>query len=137
MPVAEVRAEIEDLLARYALGYDEGDLDLLADCFTTDAVMSIEIDGAESAGPFHGRDAIVDLVRETARSQSDRRRHVITNLVLEQAGDQARARNYLTLFAVADGALRAIATGSYLSELRRTEQGWRLTRLRIRLDLPY
>lgn len=137
LPTAEVRADVEDLLARYALGYDEGDLELIAGCFTTDAMMSIDVDGAERAGPFHGREAIVELVRATARSQSDRRRHVLTNLVLKHSGDQARARCYLTLFAVADGALRAITTGAYVCDLRRTEQGWRLTRLQIRLDLPF
>lgn len=32
MPAAEVRAEVQDLLARHALGYDEGDLKLIAEC---------------------------------------------------------------------------------------------------------
>lgn len=137
MPTAEVRAEVEDLLARYALGYDEGDLELIAECFTADAVMSIEVAGAEPAGPFYGREAIIELVRATARSQSDRRRHVLTNLVLEHEGDRARARSYLTLFAVADGELRAVTTGDYDAELRVTEHGWRLTRLQVRLDLPF
>ncbi|GAB2670646.1 hypothetical protein GCM10027271_33680 [Saccharopolyspora gloriosae] len=137
MSTAEVRAEVEDLLAAYALGYDEGDPELIAECFTADAELSLEVGGEEPAGPFRGREAIVEMMRATARSQSDRRRHVLTNLVLQHEGDRARARCYLTLFAVADGALRAVTTGDYLTEMHRTEQGWRLTRLRIRLDLPY
>ncbi|MCA1191537.1 nuclear transport factor 2 family protein [Saccharopolyspora sp. 6V] len=137
---AAVRSAVEDVLARYALGYDEGDLELLADCFTADAELSVHVADGAVTGPVRGRDAIVELVRGTARSQRDRRRHVLSNLVLEHAGDRARARNYLTLFVVADGALRAVTTGRYLAELRGAPDGaggWRISNLRVELDLPF
>ncbi|GAA3354183.1 nuclear transport factor 2 family protein [Saccharopolyspora gregorii] len=137
---AAVRSAVEDVLARYALGYDEGDLELLADCFTADAELSVHVADGAVTGPVRGRDAIVELVRGTAGSQRDRRRHVLSNLVLEHAGDRARARSYLTLFAVADGALRAVTTGRYLAELRGAPDGsggWRISDLRVELDLPF
>ncbi|MBK0868041.1 MAG: nuclear transport factor 2 family protein [Saccharopolyspora sp.] len=137
MSTGTARGEIEDVLSRYALGYDEGDLALLEEVFTEDAVLTIRIADGDLIGPFEGRAAIIGMMRDTAQTQQDKRKHVISNLVLDERGDTATARTYLTLFSVADGQLTALTTGRYETELRSTGDGWRLDSVHIALDLPY
>lgn len=131
------REQIEDTLNRWALGYDDNDWSLVADCFTDDAVFSMRIADGEIIGPFEGREVILDVMREASRSQEDQRRHVTSNLVVEQDGATATSAAYLTLFSVRDGTLTALSTGKYEDELVRTDAGWKLAKRHIALDLPY
>ena len=82
MPSAEDRFAISELLNRMAYFYDENHLDDLAACFTADAVMSMQIAGGDMVGPFEGRDSIMELYRGAKASQTDVRRHDITNVCL-------------------------------------------------------
>lgn len=79
----------------------------------------------------------MQMMRDSAQSQADQRRHVTTNVVIEQKGDTATAQSYLTLFSSRDGTLTALSTGKYDDELVRTEDGWKFSRRHIALDLPY
>lgn len=131
------RTGIENTMYRYALGYDDGDLELVGRCFTEDAVLTLRVQGGELAGPFTGRAAILAMMGEHARSQQDQRRHVSSNVLIEHDGDIAHCVSYLTIFSACEGALTALSTGKYEDELVRTADGWRFTRRHIELDLPY
>ncbi|PXY29402.1 nuclear transport factor 2 family protein [Prauserella sp. PE36] len=137
MTSSSVRDDIENTLHRYAVGYDDGDLRLVEDSFTPDAVLTLRIGNGDLVGPFEGRDAIMRLMRDSAHSQDDQRRHVTTNVIIEADGDTASCLSYLTIFSAKDGVLTALSTGKYDDELVRTEAGWRLRKRHIALDLPY
>lgn len=134
---SSVRDDIENTLNRWALGYDDNNWSLVADCFAEDAVFSMRIAGGELIGPFEGREAILAMMREASHSQEDQRRHVTSNLVIEQDGAQATSVAYLTLFSAQDGTLSLLSTGKYQDELVRTDAGWKLAKRHIALDLPY
>ncbi len=131
------RDAIENTLHRYAFGYDEGDWKLVESTFTADAQLSLRVTGGELAGPFTGRDAIIDMMDETAKTQPDQRRHVTSNVVVDVDGDRATAWSYLTIFSAHDGTLTALSTGTYEDELVRAADGWRLSMRHIALDLPH
>ncbi|MDR7303977.1 nuclear transport factor 2 family protein [Haloactinomyces albus] len=137
MTPASTRTEIENTLNRYALGYDDGDLAMVKDTFTPEAVLSLRVAGGDLIGPFEGRDAILTMMRDAAHSQNDQRRHVTSNIIIDADDDRATSMSYLTIFSAQNGTLTALSTGKYEDELVRTEGGWKLSKRHIALDLPY
>ncbi|MEU7693784.1 nuclear transport factor 2 family protein [Microbispora hainanensis] len=129
---------IENVLNRYSLAYDENDMEEMADCFTEDAVLTMRIQDGDLIGPFEGREAIVQLMKDSLASQNDQRRHLTTNLIIRQTGDDtATAVSYLTLIAIQDQKLNVLSTAKYDDELVRGDGVWRLSKRHIALDLPY
>jgi 3-phenylpropionate/cinnamic acid dioxygenase small subunit len=132
-------AEIQDVLGRAAWGYDENDVDLLAAQFTEDAVMSMRIgrDG-DLIGPFEGRAAIHGLHADALKTQTDQRRHNLSNLFLErETADEVTAISNLTLLSVSGGALTVLSSGWYRDQLVRRDGGWLIRDRYLYLDLPY
>lgn len=132
------RGEIENLLNRYALAYDENDMGEMAACFTEDAVLTMRVQDGDLVGPFEGRDEIVRLMKDSLASQNDQRRHVTTNMVVRESdATAAKVVSYLTLIAAQDGTSRLLSTARYDDELARVDGGWRFSRRHVALDLPY
>ena len=146
---AEDRLAIFELLSRVAYAYDQRDLPGLAECFTPDARFSLHIAGAEPMAPFEGREAIMTLYRDAMATQTDVRRHVISNPFFIEAGDKTGIKtgietgaeptvvSNLTLLATEDGQCRLLCTGVYRDTLRRVDSRWRLHRRHLDLDSAY
>ena len=137
MPSAEDRFAISELLNRMAYCYDENHLDHLAAYFAPDAVMSMQIAGGEMVGPFEGRDSIMDLYRGAKSSQTDVRRHDITNIVFDASGDALVVTSYLTLFATENAETKLLTTGVYRDQVGQIDGAWKITRRHIDLDSAY
>ncbi|MDI2027755.1 nuclear transport factor 2 family protein [Saccharopolyspora sp. TS4A08] len=132
------RGAIEDVLNRYAIAYDENDMSTMADCFTQDAVMSLRVQDGDLIGPFEGRDAIVQLMRDSLATQTDQRRHIVTNAVIRAAGGSAASvESYLTLISVEGKTLTVLSTARYEDQLVRDGGAWRFSKRHVQLDLPY
>ncbi|MFN0028540.1 MAG: nuclear transport factor 2 family protein [Acidimicrobiales bacterium] len=133
------RLMIAERIARYGWGYDERDRALLADCFTADGVWEGSVMGGDPVGPFVGRDAVADFLAEFWAIQTDQRRHVFTNVVVESiAGDRAVAHAYLILTASAEATMNVVTNGPYRFELLRETDGvWRMTKLSAGFDAPF
>ncbi len=85
---------IAELFARYGAANDLHSRELLASTLTEGASVTIHIAGADSIGPLEGRDTVVSFFGDILDSQTDQRRHVITNF-RRLEGDRVNA--YLTL----------------------------------------
>lgn len=132
------RGDIENTFHRWALAYDENDMDTMADCFTEDAVLSMTIAGGDLIGPFDGREAVMGLMRDSLASQTDQRRHLTTNIIIREEDDaSATTESYLTLVSVENGAIRVLSSGKYQDRLVNEGGVWRLSKRHIALDLPY
>lgn len=132
------RGAIENVLNRYALAYDENDMEEMADCFTEDAVLTMRIQDGDLIGPFEGREAILKLMRDSLAAQNDQRRHITTNLVVRRSdADSASVVSYLTLIAIEGQKLNVLSTARYDDELVRQDGVWRFSKRHIALDLPY
>ncbi|WP_219413518.1 nuclear transport factor 2 family protein [Pseudonocardia nigra] len=133
------RSEIENVLGRAAWGYDENDVDLIAAQFTENSTMTLQIgrDG-DTIGPFEGREAIRKLHADSLQSQTDQRRHNISNLLItKETADEASTTSNLTLLSIENGAVKVLSSGWYRDELVREDDGWRIRTRHIYLDLPY
>jgi 3-phenylpropionate/cinnamic acid dioxygenase small subunit len=118
------RMEIVELLHRYALAIDDRDWARLATCFTEDAVASY--------GPMLGRQdgiAAIEKTCRTALEPLDASQHIIGTHEVEIDGNRARARCYVhaqhTRAGTAGGDNFVIGA-SYVDELVRTPDGWRI-----------
>jgi 3-phenylpropionate/cinnamic acid dioxygenase small subunit len=135
---ADDKLAILDLLARSAYAYDERRLDLLEACFYDDAAFSIRIAGVDDMmGPFEGIDTIMGVYRGALDSQTDVRRHVVSNAFFESDGEAPVVLSYLTLFATEHGEARLLCTGVYRDEVRRRDGTWLIQRRHLDLDSPY
>lgn len=137
MPSAEDRLVITEVLNRMAYYYDEGHLDKLGPCFADDAIMSMQIAGGDMVGPFNGRDNIMELYHGAKSSQTDARRHNITNVIFDASGDTLAVTSYLTLFATENGETRLLTTGVYRDRVAQVAGEWKITRRHIDLDSAY
>jgi SnoaL-like domain len=132
------RLEIAERVYRYGWGYDERDRELLGDCFTHDAVWEASIMGQVSVGPFAGREKIVEWLATFWDEQQDQRRHIFTNLVVQDmTEDTATAHAYLLLTATTETTTTPVTTGPYRFELSRQDDSWRILRLVAGFDAPF
>ena len=137
MPSAEDRFAISELLNRMAYFYDENHLDDLAASFAPDAVMSMQIAAGDMVGPFEGRNSIMELYRGAKASQTEVRRHDITNIMFDASGDTTVVTSYLTLFATENAETKLLTTGVYRDQVGRVDGEWKITRRHIDLDSAY
>lgn len=131
------RPEVEDLLNRYSLAYDTSDLDNMSACFTEDAVFQMTLPGNDPM-TFESRATIMKLMSDSMASQTDQRRHVNTNLIVEQGEDGVtRTTHYLTLLATENGEIRLLSAGVYRIEIVEEDGALRMRKLDLTLDRPY
>lgn len=128
---------IHTLLAQASYAYDTRDLDALAACFCSDAQMSLQIAGGDLIGPFIGIDNIMQLYRDAMSKQTDVRKHVVTNTIIDGRDGEASAVSILTLFATENGTTRLLTVGFYRDSLRLQDGAWRLQQRHVDLDSAY
>jgi ketosteroid isomerase-like protein len=129
------RLAVQQTLARYAFAMDHGDLVALEGVLTEDATWTATIAGEVEHGPFVGRAAVLDLVRDATEAQTEQRRHNLINMVFHRAdADTAVVWAYLMLTSNAGGSPTVITTGFYTFTLQHAESEWRIAKLFVGLD---
>lgn len=129
---------IQELMSRAAYALDEHDLDRIEKCFAPEASMIVRIAGQDDVGPFEGREAIMKLMADSIAVQTDRRRHIVSNLFFEEEGDTAATViSNLTLFATENGENRLITTGGYRDKVIKMGDDWLIADRDLSLDLPF
>jgi ketosteroid isomerase-like protein len=132
------RILVAERIYRYGWAYDEKDPGLLADCFTEDGVWEGSIMGQVDVGPFEGRAAIAEWLGAFWDEQDDQRRHIFTNVIVQDlTADTAVAHAYLLLTGASDASMATITNGPYRFELVKEEDSWRLKRLVAGFDAPF
>jgi ketosteroid isomerase-like protein len=119
--------EIRQLNALYNRLADSGDGDAYAQLYTDDAEFHIV--GNQT---YCGRKEIASAANATKVTV-----HVTTEPEIEIDGDSASQRlRMLTVYRAEDLSKNDfVASGCYLDELKRTQDGWRYYRRRVELDL--
>jgi uncharacterized protein (TIGR02246 family) len=129
----EDRAAIHDLFTRYCCALDNGEIEIVVDCFTADAVLKspvIDIKGHSEIRAFAGRFA-------AQRAAGTQFRHMVTNIAVTLNGDRATATAYLLVLISRDGNHRSLPPGRYECELVREAGTWRFARRTVFHDHAY
>jgi SnoaL-like domain len=127
------RNEITDLVFRLGASLDEGRFDDVRDLVVEDA--TVRTPGGEAAG----REAVIAQAQRN-HPADQQFQHVITNVLIDLAGDRATARTnlavHITMPAEAPAGarippLRASLGEVYTFDLARTPAGWRFSRIEV------
>lgn len=121
-------AAIQRVLNRYASSLDARDWKGLDGVFTEDATAHYE-----GIGHFHGREAIVGLVRSVL-DQCGPTQHLLGTVRVDVRGEEAEAKCYLQAIHVGQGDYEGdvmTVWGEYHDKLKRTENGWRISFLEL------
>jgi ketosteroid isomerase-like protein len=132
LQLLEDRAEITDVVNRYADAYRLRDADLLASCFTVDARIELGHDrvvvGQEeivrSYFGGNGRRPSAGVLDERLQSTP-----LMANVTITLAGDAARCESMCLAIHTGhrDGAGRVVVRGTRnIDQLVRTPDGWRI-----------
>lgn len=120
---------IVGLAVRYAVAVDAADWDRFRDLFTD----TVHIDFSEAGMPAadFARDDFVAFARQ-GLDPWDARQHLSTNHQVsfdDADGDRATLRSYMYAQHHMEGAPTFVMHGSYDHDVRRTPDGWKISRL--------
>ena len=128
---------ITGLLNRAGTAYDTGDLEFIMGLFVDDSVFELVIAGNEPM-VFEGKENIRALFEGAHETQTDQRRHCVTNIYFTDETDTSvTAVSTLILISVEDGALTVLSSGVYTDSVVLVDGAWKLQRRHLHLDLPY
>jgi uncharacterized protein (TIGR02246 family) len=127
------RAEIGDLVVRYALAQEDRDAQACAKTFTPDGVMDFSPMGS---GRHEGRRAIADHVAEMFEKVVATA-HITTNhLITDIAANDASGTAYVFSRATHTNGMMVDWLGRYADRYRRIDEGWRIAERRVVAMLP-
>lgn len=125
-PTNEDAVEITRVLALWAHIMDDHELDRLGECLTEDAMWDGSVFGFDRVA---GLDAITAVLSAPGHAKA----HHTTNIVVSEGpGDEARARS--KGLGLLEGG--GVASVVYADDLRRTGDGWRISRRVIHITWP-
>jgi hypothetical protein len=119
------RAQITDVLIRYATGIDSKNWPLFRTCWTDE----VDLDYGE-LGTFTDADAFTDLFAQIHGAMGPTY-HRLSNFVIDTDGDTATARTYVHAVLMVtpdDNSPWVDAVGHYDDELVRGSDRWRIRR---------
>ena len=135
---AEDKQAISELLSRAAFAYDEKDIEMLSASFSVDAQFTMRIADGDLVGPFEGREGIMKLMTDSMDQQTDKRRHVISNIFFESSQDNnVSVVSNLTLFATENGEIQLLSAGIYHDSVVKINDNWEVYRRHLDLDKSY
>ena len=135
---AAYKLEIHELLSRAAYSFDEHNLAVLEQCFAEGATMLVNIADGQTFGPFQGRQAIMELMKGTLESQTDTRRHIISNFIFDdEDDDSATVISNMVLFSTENGEIKVVTSGIYRDVVRKINGRWQIADRLLNLELGF
>ncbi|MCU0907741.1 MAG: nuclear transport factor 2 family protein [Rhodobacteraceae bacterium] len=123
------RTRIAEVIHAYCLRFDRAEPEAVAALFTDDAV----VDYGPEFPALHGRAAILPAVAQGLATRFAATSHHVSNLIVTFDGPDA-ADTLCHLYAwhrYRDGSRDGELWGQYAHRFIRTEQGWKIARLRL------
>ncbi len=131
------RAQIAEAFYRFGIGHDECRADVAGSCFTEDVAYEVARGSAQPFTTFHGRALVVERLSAIFDEMGDQRRHLISNVLVEDldlGSGTAEALAFGAVTVAADG-LTLGSSVFYTGSLRREGDGcWRFSRFFIGMD---
>ncbi len=129
---------ITEILGKMGWAYDTGHLEFLGTVYTDDARFTISIAGMGQVGDYQSSATIMGLYRGAKASQTDTRRHVVSNIFFaEDSATTATAVSYLSLFVKNAEGVKLLSTGEYTDKFVLSAGAWKIQHRDLHLDAPY
>jgi ketosteroid isomerase-like protein len=132
-----VRAQIAEAFYRFGIAHDEARVDVVVSCFTEDTVFEVAQGQGEPFTRFTGREELFEQLTRIIAERGDQRRHVISNVVVEEL-DLAAGTACALAFSLVSVAANGLSLGAsviYTARLRRDVDGcWRFSYFFIGMD---
>jgi hypothetical protein len=126
-----------EVMSRFLLGVDEQNAELVRSTLAEDAENVMFLEGQKMSPPA-GREGIVGYLEEFWKSQTDQRRHVLSNAIVESEAPTGSVISfYLTLYATKDRKLRPVTTGRYRVRFTVKDGAARIQNVELVLDGPF
>lgn len=127
MPISyKDKVEIQELIARYASSFDNGNSDDWLDVWADDGIW----DGA--LGVYSGKSQLSKLIVDIGGPLQDKRR-VMTNIVITEDGNQAKAECYM-LVIERKVSTEILATAVFSGIFKKVDDQWKLARCSVKMD---
>ena len=123
------REQILDVVAAYAHAVDDRDIDRIVGCFASDG--RIEFEGGQTSGDGHEgiRAAYEDAFAQPVVAMPATSTHLMANTLVTIDGHTAHAETHGVAFHASGTRGQVMTRGlRYSDDLRRTADGWRITR---------
>lgn len=131
------RAQIAEAFYRFGIGHDECRADVAGSCFTDDVVYEVARGSAQAFTTFTGRATVEERLTAIFDEMADQRRHIISNVLVEEldlVAGTAQALAFGAVTVAADGLVLG-ASVFYTADLRRDTDGcWRFSYFFIGMD---
>lgn len=131
---------MQETLARYAWGFDENDMEMLADTFTADGTTDGKVrDSEQSWGPAAGREAIVAMLRASREGKTAQGRHTLHTFRYEnQTPTTADVHCYILISSAQPAGITLSTAGWYRAAMVKEGDGiWRMADLTAVLDSTF
>ena len=123
----DTRADVAEVLVRYATGIDRREWKLFRSCFTEDCHADYG-----DTGVFEGVEALAEFMMRVHAPMGHILHRITNEAVTRIADDRVAARSYVDAVLMAPDGQRGVhAMGFYDDELVRTDDGWRIARRRF------
>jgi 3-phenylpropionate/cinnamic acid dioxygenase small subunit len=120
------KIEIQEIAVRYANAMDSGNFDDWLETWADDGVWE------GGLGLYAGKAALAKLPIDLgARIQN--KRHLMTNFVITESGDQATLQCYMVVVE-REASASIVATGVYFDTLKKVDGSWKFARRTVKLD---
>jgi hypothetical protein len=134
-----VRLAVQDCINWYAMLFDRGQFDELAELFAPDAIFDVSPAPSFLPVPLHGRDEIIrNISARHAQTTATGavHQHVSTNTVFDElTAARCATRTYLTsLGATPDSPARLLTIGTYHDVFRPDGDRWLFAERRLRTE---
>lgn len=123
-------SELRNLIQTHYRALDEKNFDALSALYTEDAVLEV---GGQI---HHGRQAIIDTPKHSLGRAYEVTHHHIGQIYVDIDGDEARGVAYVVAYHLPKAAelmKHEDGGGKLHVAARRTEDGWRFTRVRLEI----
>ena len=133
----QARLQIAETFYRFAIGHDEARLDVVLSCFTPDGSFAVSQGHAAPFTMHHGRAEIEAALANVIGQQNDQRRHLMSNIVIEElTATTAHVVAYGLVSAVGPAnGLRLGASVIYVADIALEADGcWRFAAFHIGMD---
>lgn len=131
---------MQETLARYGWGFDEGDFDMLADTFTADATsVGRVVNSEQSWGPSAGREEITAVLRDSRAKKNAQGRHTLHTFRFEnQTAASADVHCYVLITSAQPTGMTISTAGWYHAAMVKEADGlWRMAALTALLDSTF